>query len=428
MHITKKNTSPTKLSLTIVADQAILDEVKQQTLRDFRQKVTIQGFRSGKAPLGMVEKHVDPAQMQTEFVERAVNRLYIDALTEENIRPVSQPQITIQKFVPFTVLEFAAELEVIGTVKLPDYTKIKLAAKSISVSAKDVDDVLANLKTRAAERTIVERPAKNGDEVVLDFTGQEAETKQSISGADGKDYPLVLGSDAFIPGFEKNLAGMKAGDEKSFTLTFPKDYGVAALQDKKVIFTVKVSKVQAIEAAKIDDAFAAKVGPFKTVADLKTDIKKQLTAERQTQADREYENELITKITEKSDVAVPAALIDEELDRLEKDERQNLVYRGQTWQEHLDAEGVTEAEHREQNRTPAEARVKAGLVLSEIAEKEKLDVTAEELDARMQQLKGQYTDQTMQAELDKPESRREIASRLLTEKTILKLHGYAKEK
>jgi trigger factor len=344
--------------------------------------------------------------------------MYSQALIDENIRPVAQPNVNLKKFVPFTTLEFEAEVEAIGEVKLPDYKKVKLEKKPVNVTAKDVDDVIDSLRTRMAEKNEVDRASKDGDEVWIDFEGRDAKTNEPIKGADGKDYPLALGSNTFIPGFEPELVGLKAGEDKEFTLTFPKDYGVPALQSKKVTFKATVKKVNEVVKPKVDDEFAAKVGPFKTAAELKIDVKKQITTEREQQNDRDYESELLSKISEKADVAVPKALVDEEIARLEREERQNIAYRGQTWQEHLAEEGVTEEEHRERNRPGAELRVKAGLVLAEIAEKEKIEVTPEELQIRIQLLKGQYSDPAMQAELDKPENQRELASRIMSEKTI----------
>jgi trigger factor len=293
------------------------------------------------------------------------------------------------------------------------------------VTADDIKAVLKQLQTREAERKDVDRAAKDGDQVVIDFAGVDAKDGTPINGADGRDYPLVLGSNAFIPGFEPNLIGTKADEEKAFDITFPEDYGVESLQKRKVTFAVKVHKVQEVVEPAADDEFAAKIGPFKTLAELKADIKKQLEVEKQHQADRDYEEQLLNLVADKSEAAIPDSLVEAEIARMEASERQDLGYRGQTWQEHLEAEGVTEEEHREKNREQATRRVKAGLVLAEVAEKEGVDVTKEELDLRLQLLKGQYQDAAMQAELDKAENRREIASRLLTEKTVAKLVGYA---
>lgn len=428
MQVTKKNLNDTTVQLQLAADATLLQKVKQETLQSFANSLKLPGFREGKAPLALVEKQVDQSRLQTEFLEHAINHLYADALDQEKLRPVTQPQIKITKFVPFDALEVEAEVEVVGEVTLPDYKKMKLAPEKVTVTAKDVDEVLSNLRTREAEKKDVERAAKDGDYATIDFKGMDEKTKEPVKGADGTDYPLLLGSNTFIPGFETNLVGLKPGEEKTFTLTFPKDYGVAALQNRKVSFTVTVKKVQEVVQPKLDDEFAAKVGPFKTVDELKADVKKQLQAEKEYQADQKYADDLLTKITEKSKVAIPKVLVDEQIERLERDMRQNLLYRGQTWQEYLDAEGIDEDGFREKQQPVAEMRVKAGLVLSEVAEREKIDVTPEELEIQIQVLKQRYPDQAMQAELDKVENRREIASRIMTEKTIQRLKEHAAAK
>lgn len=418
MQVHKSSISATRTKLTLQADQELLESVKVAVLQRLRREVKMPGFRAGKVPLELVEKNIDQSTLQSQFIDDALNRMYGQALQQERLRPVAQPTVNVTKFVPFTTLEFEAEVETVGDVTLPDYDKVKVAKKSVKIADKDVQEVIENLKLRMAEKEDVDRAAKDKDEVWIDFEGKDAKTAEPIQGADGKDYPLVLGSNTFIPGFEPNLVGLKAGEQKQFDLEFPKEYGVAALQGRSVTFNVTVNKVQKVVLPKEDDEFAAKAGPFKSLADLKDDIKKQLTAEREYQNERDFESDVLSKITEDADVAIPDALVDEELDRLEREERQNLVYRGQNWEEHLAAEGVTDEEHRAKNRPGAELRVKAGLVLAEIAEKEQVNVTPEELQSRIAQLKQQYTDAAMQAELDKPENQREIASRILSEKTI----------
>ena len=425
MHVVKKYISDTRVKLTLVADAKLMDEEKHKLLKAFAGQVKIQGFREGKAPLDMVEKHVDQARLQSEFLEHTINRLYMAALDHENLRPVAQPNVKITKFVPFSTVEVEAEVEVIGEIKLADYKKIKLAKEKLSVDAKEINEVIASLQTREAEKKEVKRVSKEKDEVWIDFRGVDAKTKEEIKGADGKDYPLLLGSNTFIPGFEDNLVGLKVGEEKTFVLTFPKNYGVKTLQNRKVEFTATIKKVNEVVEPKVDDALAAKVGPFKTVAELKTDIKKELLARKEADAEQKYADALITKITEKSKVAIPEALLNEQLDRFEQEQRQNLMYRGQTWQEFLEGEGLTEETFRSQQRPAAELRVKAGLVLSQISEEEKIDVSAKEIDDQLQALKARYTDPQMQAELAKPEARRTIASRIVTDKTVARLKELA---
>ncbi len=423
MHISKTTTSPNEVTLVISANEADLSPVKQKTLKKLAPQVKLAGFREGKVPLHLVEKNLDQAAFQSEFLDTAVNALYNQALNEQQLRPVANPEMSLTKFVPFTELEFTLTVPVIGEIVLPDYKKIKLAKTAPKVEAKDVNEVVSSLQKRMAERKTVTRAARANDEVLIDFKGTD-EKGAPVNGAEGKEYPLLLGSNTFIPGFEDNVVGMKPAETKTFTITFPKDYGVSALQSKKVTFEVTVISVSELVEPKADDDFAAKTGPFKSLAELKEDIKKQLLIERQNEVDRAYEEELLKKIAEKTKMSVPKQLVDEQIERIEREEKQNLIYRGQTWEEHLKAEGVTEAEHKEQKRTAAEDRVKIGIVLSEIAEAEKITVTPEEFSVRMQVMKAQYKDETAQKELDKPEVQRDILARMMTEKTIIALVSY----
>jgi len=425
MQVTKEQIDPTTIKLTIAADQALLDATKKHVLSDLSRDVKVPGFRPGKAPANLIEKQIDQSLLQAQFLDHAVNQLYTDAAQQEKLRPVAQPEIAITKFVPFTTLEFTAQVSVVGDIKLPDYKKIKVDASEVSVTAKDVDEVLENLRQRAATKKSVQRPAKLGDEVLIDFVGTDAKTKEAIPGADGKEYPLTLGSKAFIPGFEDELVGAKPGALTTFDITFPKDYGAKELQNRKVTFAVTIHTVNELELPKLDDTFASTVGPFKELSELKADIKRQLTTERGQEAQRAADNELLEKIAAKTTVAIPENLIEDEISRMEEEEKRNIAYRGQTWQEHLQAEGLTAEEHRAKQRPGAELRIKGGLILGEVADRENITVTPEELEIRIMLLKNQYPDETMQAELDKPENRRDINNRLLTEKTLDKLRSYA---
>ena len=428
MQVTQKNITPTKIKLTVIADEKDIKPLKDHALEHLRAKIKLPGFREGKAPLPVVEKNVDANTLQAEFLDEAINTLYQRAVTSENVRPVDNPQVNLTKFVPYTLMEFEAEIEVIGKVALMDYKKVKKTRQPVKVTAKDVDEVIDSLKALTAEKKEVTRAAKNGDEVTIDFKGVDAKG-EAINGADGKDYPLTLGSNAFIPGFEENIVGVKTGEEKTFTLTFPKDYGVKALASKKVTFTITANAIKEVVEPKLDDEFAAKVGPFKTVEELKADIKVQLAAEKETQAQRALENEVILEIVDKSSLDLPEVLVQEQIERLKEEVRQNLIYRSQTWEEMLAVEGKTDEEYEKAELRPeAERRVKTGLILAEISNTEKLEVTPEELDVRMQLLRGQYQDPAMLGELDKPQARREIASRLLTEKTVDRLVELATSK
>lgn len=428
MQVKTNRLSDTDVAVVVVPSSEEMLAMKNHVLEHFRDKIKLQGFREGKAPLTMVEKNVDPSQLQTQFLEETINQLYPQVIKNENLRPVDRPEITIKKFVPFTDLEFEAKVAVISEIRLPDYTKIKKTKPKVTVTAEDITGVLESLRQQSAQKNDVDRASKTGDQVWIDFFGTDAKG-EPIKGGEGKDYPLVIGTNTFIPGFEKNVVGLKANESKNFTLTFPKDYGVKALAGKKANFKVDVTKVQEVILPKLDDEFAAKVGPFKTVKDLKDDIKKQLTIEKQQQADRAFESEIVKEIAAKTKVTIPPVLITDQVQRMVQEQQQNLTYKGTTYEEFLRAEGKTEDEYKEQVLTPqAQERVRASLVLAEIADKEKLYVTPEELDIRMQMLKAQYPDQAMQAELAKPEAKQDIASRMLTEKVLGKLVDYSTKK
>lgn len=422
MQIVRHDDSETNIKLTITATPQELKAAKQTALTKLSPQVKLSGFRPGHAPAELVEKQLDQSQLQTEVINEALNLLYPEAVKKENLRPVNQPKIAITKFVPYTQLEFTAEIEIVGKINLPNYKGLKITKKDAKVGAKDVEEVLTRLQNQMAEYKEEDRASKKGDRVWIDFAGKD-QKGQEVKGASGKEYPLMLGSDTFIPGFEDNLIGLKKGDKKEFTITFPKDYGVKALQGKKVTFSVDIKKVESATLPKVDADFAKKVGNFTSVDDLKSDIKKQVQKERESQAERDFQDQLIKRIVEKTKMALPQSMLDEQAEVVDREFKQNLVYRGQTFNEYLETNGLSEDDYRAKELMPAATeRLKAGLVLSEIADREKVTITPEELEIRMQVLKGQYqSDKAMQDSLEKPEARRDVAARLLTEKTINKL-------
>jgi trigger factor len=425
MQLNKTKLSDTQVQLVISADASDLKPFKEAALRKLSKNIKLAGFRQGKAPLSLVEKNVDQQALQAEFLDKAMTDLYAEAATKKKINPVTRPEVTVKKFVPFTTLEFEVKTHIIGNIKLANYKLIKLAKPEASVTAADVNEVIESLKTRIAEKKEVKRAAKQNDQTWIDFKGID-EKGQPVNGADGKDYPLLLGSNTFIPGFEDNIVGMKQKDKKTFTLTFPKDYGVKALADKKVTFSVSLNKIEEVVKPKLDDDFAAKVGPFKSVKELKEDIEKQLMHERQHEVTRKYHDDLIKKIVDKSSVAIPEPLVRQQVTYLLDDLNKNLTYRGQSYEDYLKSENMSEDDHKNKVLSPqAELQVKTGLILNKIAEAESLEVSPEELEIRIQMLKGQYKDAAMQSELDKPENRQDIASRILTEKVLHKLEQYA---
>jgi trigger factor len=317
-------------------------------------------------------------------------------------------------------LVFTATLEILPPVKLADYSKVKKQVPKIAVSQKEIDEVLGNLLQRSAVKNEVKREAKEGDEVVVDFDGTDNEGK-AVAGASGNDYPLVLGSKTFIPGFEEALVGLKQGDKKDLNLSFPKDYHAKHLAGTKITFKVQVKKVNEVKEPEADASFAKSVGPFKSIDELKNDIKKQLQAQKERESLNRIKDELVEEIVKKSTFTLPESLVADQVELLKQDFIQNLVYRGITLNEYLKQEKYKDEKAwiEKEIKPQAERRVGVGIVLSQVADKEKIQVTQEELDATLQQYRQQYQQQA--AQFDAAELQREVSSRILTEKTVDKL-------
>jgi trigger factor len=420
MQVTRKDISDTKVKLTITLGLEELVHAKQHELQEQAKSVKVAGFRKGKAPLTVVEKQLDENQLQVSVINHAINDFYGKAVEEQKLRTLNQPDVTIGKFVPFTELEFVAEVEIMPKVKLGDYKKIKKTVAKVTVTEKDVEDVLSNLRSQMAEKKDSEKPAKKGDDVIIDFTGTDNEGK-AVSGASGTDYSLNLGSNSFIPGFEDGLIGVKKGDTKELKLSFPKDYHAQTLAGTAITFNVTVMNVKSVTLPEVNDEFAAKVGPFKTAKELNADIKKQLEEQKQQEALNKMKDELVEELVKKSEFKLPEVLVNDQIAMLEQDFSQNLVYRGMTKAEYLNQAGFKDEEEWKKNelQPQAERRVSVGMVLAEVAEQEAITVTNEEIAERTQLYKVQYQQNADQ--FDQPEMQREVASRLLTEKTVDRL-------
>ena len=417
-----KTLEPTKVLISIDVETPDLLKAKQAAIAKLAVAVTVTGYRRGKAPFSAVEKVLDPNVLSEETLQLALSEAYSEALIKNQLRPVSNPEINVKSYVPNQTLTFEATLEVIGKVQLAKYSGLKVPRTQAKVSEAEVNTVLKRLQKQLAKRSSVKSAAKIGDEVLIDFSGKYADNDELIDGASGKDYPLELGSESFIPGFETKLVGIKAGESKEISLTFPKDYQAEFLRNKKAIFEVKAKSVNALVLPELNDSFAKQVGQFKTLAELKADIKRELLSGKESDLELQYQNQLLEQIANTSKVDIPKSLIADEAQRIERDARQNAAYRSQTWEEYLKDQGQTEADFSSFIHTQAEQRVKAGLVLGEIATLEKISIESKEVDERVAALKLQYAnDQAMQKELDKEQNKTDLRNRIMVEKTIQRL-------
>ena len=422
MKTTVKKLSATRVLVTVAAGQSELEAAEQVALKRMAKKIKVNGFRQGHVPIAVVKKHADPHTLSQETLEAAINRAVAEAFLSNKLQVLDRPEVELKKFVPGETLEFTAEADIMPEVKLGDYKKLKATKKAIKIDKKDVEEVIERIRKGLAEKTETTEAARDGDEVIIDFVGKR--DGEAFQGGTGKDYPLTLGSGTFIPGFEEALVGLKAGDKKDVALQFPKDYHAKDLAGADVVFETTIKKVNKVELPELNDEFAAKAGPYTSMDDLRQDIEAEITAQQERQALDELKDDLVKQLVAASDVAVPDVLRQDQIRSLEQDLVQNLRYRGMTLDQYYESRGFANRDawvEAEANDT-AEARIKAGLVLAELSKELAIEATADELAAHINTYKQQYANNAEMAKrFDQPEAQREIANRLITEKTVDKL-------
>ncbi len=422
MKTTVTHESDTRVKVVVAADHAELAAAEQVALKRLAKTVKVNGFRTGHVPLEIVKKHADPNALAQETLDAALNRAVAEAFLNNNLQVLARPEVEIKKYGPGELLEFTAEADVLPEVKLGDYKKLKAKKAAVNVDKKEIDEVIERIQKGLSEKKEVKRAAKIGDETVIDFVGKK--DGEAFQGGTGKDYPLVLGSNSFIPGFEDALVGLKAGDTKDVKLAFPKDYHVKDLAGQDVVFEVTVKKVNSVKLPALDDKFAAKAGPFTSMEDLRSDIKAEIAAQAERRAKDDLKDELVKQLVAKSTVSVPSVLRDDQIRSLEQDLRQNLMYRGRTLEQYFEEKGYADRDAwvKAEANDAADARIKAGLVLAQLSKELKIEATADELAAHINAYKQQYANNPKMAKhFDKSEAQREVANRLITEKTIDKL-------
>lgn len=421
MNIEKTHLSDTEVCLTIALDQNALTEAEAQALKQLAPTVTAKGFRKGKVPTNVAKKQLDPSVLANHTIEIAVNKALFEAFNQEDLNPLDQPKVDITKFVPEQQLEFKAIVPIVPEIKLPDYKKLKTKKTVAKVTDQDVEDILTRVQKGFATDEPVDRPAKLGDKVVIDFKGYLGD--KPFEGGEAKDYTLELGSGQFIPGFEEGIVGKKAEDRFDLKLKFPKDYHAKNLAGKAVVFTTSLKKVLAVKLPELNDDLAKQAGDFKTLADFKADIRKNLIVQKEEEAEAKYRDQLVDELGKKTKVAIPEVLKTDQINALKRDMTQNLMYRGMTLEQYLASLELSEADWTEKELAPlAEARVKSGLAIAEVSKLEKIEVSEAEVDIKLAELKTQYAGSPDAIkQLDNPTVWRDLRNNLLTEKTINKL-------
>lgn len=422
MKTTVKNLSDTKVELTITLDATALADAEKVALVKLSQTVKVPGFRKGKVPASVAAKHVDQQALQEQLLDDAISKAVAEAFMAEKIQALDRPAVDIKKYVPGDLLEFTAEVDVLPPVTLGDYKKLSVKAEKTAVKAADIDDVIERMRQGFAEKKDVERAAKDGDETVIDFVGKKDDVP--FDGGTGTDYTLKLGSGQFIPGFEEGIVGHKAGETFDLELEFPADYHAKELAGQKVVFTTTLKKVVELVLPKVDDELAKKAGDFKTIQDLKDDIKREIETQKEREANDKLKDDLINALIEKSTVPAPEVLVADQMRSIEQDFSQNLMYRGLDLHTYLDANGFKdEDDWREKEVKPtAIKRTQAGLVLNELSKAENISATDAEIDEHVEVHKRQYANNPeVLKQFETAEVRRDIANHYITEKTIERL-------
>lgn len=422
MKTTVKNLSDTKVEVTITLDAAALADAEKVALVKLSNSVKVPGFRKGKVPASVAAKHVDPQALQEQLLDDAVSKAVAEAFVAEKIQALDRPMVDIKKYVPGDLLEFTAEVEVLPPVKLGDYKKLGKKIEKVAVSEDDITDVIERMRAGFAEKKEVKRAAKEGDETVIDFIGKKDGV--AFDGGTGNDYTLNLGSNQFIPGFEEGIVGHKTGETFDLELEFPADYHAKDLAGQKVVFTTTLKKIIEPVLPAIDDELAKKAGDFKTLAELKADIKREITTQKEREAGDKLKDDLIAELIEKSTVPAPEVLIADQMRSIEQDFSRNLMYRGIDLTTYLEANGFKdEDEWREKEVRPtALKRTQAGLVLNELSKAEKITATDEQIDEHVEVHKKQYANNPeVLKQFETEDVRRDIANHFLTELTIQRL-------
>ena len=422
MKTTVKKLSDTNVCLTITLGADDLNAAEQVALTKMARDLKVPGFRKGKVPVSVAAKHVNPMALQEQVLDNALSKAVAEAFMNEKLQALERPSVEVKKFVPNQEVEFTAEATVVPPVKLGDYKKLKAKPQAVKVEAKDVDEIIERMQQNFVDKTEVKRAAKDGDEAIIDFIGKKDGV--AFDGGSAKDFALKLGGGQFIPGFEEGVVGHKAGETFDLDLEFPKDYHAENLAGAKVVFSVTLHKVNELKLPELNDEFAAKCGPFTDVKELKADIKREITAQKEREAKEKLKDELVAELADSSKVALPELLIDDQLRSIEQDLMQNLSYRGLTMDSYLKTQGFKDKAdwQKKEARPAAEKRVKAGLVLAELSKELGVEVSREELDRQISTFKQQYgKDAKLAARFDDPNVHRDIANRMITDKTVEKL-------
>ena len=387
LQVEKMEKNMAKLTIEVSAEE--LDKAMQNAYLKARGKISIPGFRKGKAPRKMIEQMYGKGI----FLEDAANALipehYSKALEECDLEIVSQPEIDVTQAEPGKAFIFTAEVAVKPEVTLGEYKGVEVPKSETEVTDEDIDaEIKKEQEKNSRTVTVEDRGAENGDITTIDFEG--VVDGVAFEGGKGTDYPLPLGSGSFIPGFEDQLVGAKAGDHVEVNVTFPEEYQAAELAGKAAVFQCDVNKVETKELPELDDDFAQDVSEFDTLAEYREDVKKNLTEKKEKEARAAKENVAVDKAIENAEMEIPDAMLNTQVRQMMNDFASRMQSQGLTMEQYFQFTGMTAEKMQEEMKPQALKRIQTRLVLEKIAETENIEVSEDEVNEEISKMAEMY--------------------------------------
>ena len=373
--------------IVLTVDNEQFDSAINRAYLQAKKRIMVPGFRKGHAPRKIIEGMYGKGVFYEDAVNILFPEVYETAVSEQKLKVVGSPSVTDMQVADDRTLTLTIETALYPEVKLGAYKGIEVPKAAVKVGAAEVDAELDRMAQKSARILTVERAAKMGDSVILDFEGFV--DGAAFEGGKGEKYNLTLGSGQFIPGFEEALVGCKAGDERDVNVTFPKEY-TKELAGKEAVFKCKIHEVKETIVPEKDDEFAKDVSEFDTLAELKKDIKARLTKDREDAANNAFENEAVTIAADNMTCEIPACMVDEQVDQHMEQFAYRLQQNGMTMDQYAKMIGGNPEALRASMRPMAEKTVRANVLLSEIVEKEKIEVSEEEITDEYKKLAEQY--------------------------------------
>ena len=383
--VEKENENVYKLDITIPAKDAA--RAYDEAVKRIAQYVNVDGFRRGKAPRAVVERQVGTERIKHEAMDALMPKAIAEAVKENNLDVITQPYITKFDFTVGQDLTVEVKVETRPEVVLGEYKDLEVEVESAKVADDAFDKAMQNILNQyATQELVVDRPAKDTDIAVIDFEGTV--NGEKIQGGDAKNYPLDLAHSNFIPGFAEQIAGKNIGDEFDINVTFPEEYHDEKLKGQPAVFRIKLNEIKERKVPELNDEFAQKVGPFKTVDDLKADIQKYLENQKENTNRVNSENAVFAKVIDAASVEIPQSMIDREAESLTNDYKQRLQAQGLSWESLEKTQGA--ASLTDTIKEDAKVRIKNSLVIDKIAKTENIKLEPQDLQKKFAQLEAAY--------------------------------------